>query len=179
MSIIDLRNAIARQEDSAWDPINLGWTTYNPNSLAQKNLNPGNLRYTVAHPEYTPGAIGAGAGGFAKYASVEDGVRDLERQINIDAGRDLGLDQFINKYAPSSENQTSVYLRNVMEWLGLSTPSTKLTSIISGVRIDNTDEAGDVFADVFGDETEKGGVNVGTLILAGLVGLVAWTVFRR
>jgi hypothetical protein len=178
MGIVDITNAIARQEDSAWNPQTLSYSSFNPNSLAQKNNNPGNLRYNKAHPEYTPGAIGVGAGGFAKYASIDDGLQDLERQVNIDAGRDLDVGQFINKYAPSSENQTSTYLSNIMSWLRLSSPNVKLTDIINGGGQDGSEESPEIDASInpFGDDS--GSVNWGLVLGIGVVGLVLFAKFK-
>lgn len=171
MSIIDISNAMAKQEDHTWNPATMSWSAVNPNSLAQKNNNPGNLRFAGQR-----GAV-VGAGGFAKFETIEDGFAALGRQINLDASRGLDLGQFINKYAPKVENDTDSYLANVMRWLGLSSPNIKLSSIIGGAAptVDNTDEGTDVFGD---DRDDLGTVNIGMVILVGVVGLGLWAAFR-
>jgi len=77
--------------------------------LAFKNNNPGNLRYV--------GQKGAskGYGGFAYFENSNDGFTALIRQIKLDASRGLTVEQFIHKYAPPFENDTSLYLEQVLE----------------------------------------------------------------
>lgn len=90
--------------------------------LAYVNNNPGNLRFA--------GQEGAtqGEGGFARFNSPEAGVQALERQIKLDASRGLTLAQFINKYAPPSENDTQKYVQDMVAWTGAS-PLTPLSAI--------------------------------------------------
>lgn len=84
------------------------------NTLAAQNNNPGNLRFA--------GQAGAtqGAGGFAKFSSPEAGFQALVNQIQLDASRGATLSSFINKYAPPSENNTSQYIQQAMQALGVS-----------------------------------------------------------
>lgn len=88
---------------------------YNPGSRAQRNNNPGNLRYAGQ-----PGAIGADSAGYAIFPTAEAGWQALRRQIQLDASRGLTLEQFIRKYAPPSENPTDAYLRFVSQRTGLA-----------------------------------------------------------
>lgn len=90
--------------------------------LAYVNNNPGNLRFA--------GQAGAvqGEGGFAKFPTVEAGVKALENQIKVDASRGLSLASFISKYAPPSENDTSTYIKNVVKLTGAS-PLTPIADI--------------------------------------------------
>lgn len=90
--------------------------------LASVNNNPGNLRFAGQ-----PGAV-QGEGGFARFPTVEAGVKALENQIKLDASRGLTLAQFINKYAPPSENDTAKYISDVMRIVGKS-QNTPLASI--------------------------------------------------
>ena len=80
--------------------------------LAIANNNPGNLRYV--------GQAGAteGKSGFAKFATPEAGVKALQNQIALDASRGLTVEQFINKYAPPSENDTQLYINQFTKALG-------------------------------------------------------------
>lgn len=92
-------------------------------TLADRNNNPGNLRFV--------GQSGAVKGdrGFAKFKTKEEGFQALIKQIRLDAGRSLTLKQFIYKYAPPQENNTDAYLRSVSRTLGVS-PNTKLKDVI-------------------------------------------------
>jgi hypothetical protein len=100
-----------------------GW--FVPNSLAQRNNNPGNLRFV--------GQAGAvqGEGGFAKFATPDDGFNALNNQISLDASRGLDVSGFLNKYAPSSENDTNNYISLFTKMLGVS-PTDKLSDILGG-----------------------------------------------
>lgn len=90
--------------------------------LAFVNNNPGNLRFV--------GQQGAtkGENGFAKFSSPEAGVKALESQIKLDASRGLTLQQFINKYAPPTENNTNQYLAQMTQILGVP-PTTKISNV--------------------------------------------------
>jgi len=89
---------------------------------AYVNNNPGNLRFA--------GQSGAtqGEGGFARFSSPEEGVKALQRQIELDASRGLTLGQFINKYAPPSENDTTKYIQDVIAMTGVN-PLTPISAI--------------------------------------------------
>lgn len=83
------------------------------NQLAYKNNNPGNLRFA--------GQDGAtlGASGFAKFETPEAGYQALLSQIQLDQTRNLTVAQFINKYAPPSENDTPKYIKDFTTSLGV------------------------------------------------------------
>ena len=91
-------------------------------TLAAKNNNPGNLRFV--------GQANAsqGEGGFAKFATPEAGYAALKAQIDLDKSRDLTCSQFVNKYAPSSENDTSTYIKQFCNQLGVN-PNDKMSSL--------------------------------------------------
>ena len=82
--------------------------------LAYVNNNPGNLKFV--------GQVGAtmGEGGFAKFESPEAGYQALQSQISLDASRGQTLSQFINKYAPPTENDTNLYIQQAQQQLGVS-----------------------------------------------------------
>ncbi len=90
--------------------------------LSYVNNNPGNLRFADQ-----TGAV-QGQGGFAKFPTPADGFRALKKQIQIDGGRGLSLAQFINKFAPPSENNTTQYIQQIASNLGLN-PSAKLHTV--------------------------------------------------
>ena len=77
--------------------------------------NPGNLRFANQTE-----AVDKDEQGFAVFPSVEKGWDALYRQIELDKGRDLTLDQFVNKYAPPSENDTTAYLKSLQKQLNTS-----------------------------------------------------------
>jgi hypothetical protein len=117
--IATLANAI--QQVEGYIPPNV---QYPNGSLAYQNNNPGNLRYA--------GQVGAtqGAGGFAYFPSYDAGYQALENQITIQANQGQTLSQFINQYAPPTDNNnTSAYLQTLVNATG-ATPSTPLTNII-------------------------------------------------
>lgn len=83
------------------------------NQFASRNNNPGNLKYVGQ------GGATLGAGGFAKFDTPEAGYQALLEQIKLDQGRGLTLAQFVNKYAPSSENDTKTYVSQIVDALGV------------------------------------------------------------
>lgn len=92
------------------------------NQLAFRNNNPGNLRYAKQ-----PGAT-LGAGGFAKFATPEDGFNALINQIKLDQSRNLTVSQFVSKYAPPSENDTATYIKQFTDALGVPA-NTKISDL--------------------------------------------------
>lgn len=117
-------NALAQQivKIEGYIPPN---TQYPQGSLAYQNNNPGNLRFANQ-----PGAV-QGAGGFAKFSSYDAGYQALLNQIQLQAARGQTLEQFINQYAPPTENNTSAYLSSLERATGYGA-SDPLTSVISG-----------------------------------------------
>lgn len=91
-------------------------------SLSFYNNNPGNLRFAGQD-----GAV-KGKGGFAKFNSPEDGLNALMNQIKLDASRGHTLTTFISKFAPSTENDTKLYIQQAMKALGVTkdTPISKI-----------------------------------------------------
>jgi len=91
-------------------------------TLAEWNNNPGNLKFA--------GQAGAvlGEGGFAKFATKEAGATALQRQIDLDKSRDHTLISFVEKYAPSEENDTALYIKQASASLGVA-PGTPLKDI--------------------------------------------------
>ncbi len=74
----------------------------------QRTNNPGNLRY-VGQREST----GEDEHGMAIFPTPWAGWRALHRQIALDQNRGMTVRQFIRKYAPENENNTSAYLQFV------------------------------------------------------------------
>ena len=74
----------------------------------QRTNNPGNLRYVGQRH-----STGQDEHGMAVFPHAWVGWVALHNQIKLDQSRGMTLKQFINKYAPSNENDTSAYLRFV------------------------------------------------------------------
>lgn len=123
-----LNEGYSPEEIDSLNPNKVGSGTYSavniPSSsrLAYVNNNPGNLRFVGQ-----PGAV-RGANGFAKYSSPQAGYEGLLRQIKIDSDRGLTLAQFVNKYAPPTENDTRLYMNQIARSTGvpLNTPINRI-----------------------------------------------------
>lgn len=90
---------------------------------AQRNNNPVNLR------AYKPvGECTEVKDGFAYFPSPFAGWRAAHRQIHTDQDRDLTIREFINKFAPPNENNTSQYLEFVCKEMCVG-PEEKLRSV--------------------------------------------------
>ena len=113
--------------------------------LSIQNNNPGNLRLAGQ-----PGAT-EGQGGFAAFPSPGQGLRALTRQVVLDTQtRGMNLEDFLNKYAPPSENQTSKYIAFVERQTGLDAkgkvPESKIPQLVRAiVRMEGGQEAVDYF----------------------------------
>lgn len=80
--------------------------------LSSVNNNPGNLRFAQQR------GASQGEGGFARFETPEAGFQALKNQISLDASRGLTLEQFINKFAPPSENDTQLYVSQMVQATG-------------------------------------------------------------
>ena len=107
-----LGEAIAREEGF-----------YVPGSLPNRDNNPGDLRHSPHsfHTSDAPDAIG-------QIDTIADGWADLERQLELYAGRGLTLAQAIYEWAPPSENDSAAYLAYVIAYLGPPANSDMLVS---------------------------------------------------
>jgi hypothetical protein len=90
--------------------------------LAQVNNNPGNLRFA------NQAGAKQGQGGFASFPTPQAGYQALVDQIALDTSRGHTLSSFINKFAPSSENNTRQYVQQIAATLGIN-PNTPLNKI--------------------------------------------------
>lgn len=82
-----------------------------PNSKPTRDNNPLDLEH-APHIHKWDGMIGI-------EDSLEDGILDGERQLELYASRRLTLSQMIHIFAPPSENDTEEYLRFICNGLGL------------------------------------------------------------
>lgn len=95
--------------------------------ISYVNNNPGNLVY--AGQEGAKRGEKRGDGTYwAKFSTPDAGFNALENQVKLDASRGLTLNSFINKYAPSSENDTKTYVAQVSQRLGVD-PRTPISQI--------------------------------------------------
>lgn len=91
---------------------------YKPGSLAQRNNNPGNLRSWGSNPIVN---------GYAQFPTVEAGWAALRRQVELNIGRGLTLEEFFagkagvyGGYAPSADkNDPANYARFVSSQTGI------------------------------------------------------------
>lgn len=88
------------------------------NTRAERNNNPGNLNFAGQAGATLEGGSGAR---FAKFGSTAEGVSALARQLQRYGERGLDtISKIINKYAPSSENNTQAYIDALSKRLGVS-----------------------------------------------------------
>lgn len=90
-----------------------------PGSIPSRRHNPGDLRHSP-HSSHE----GEGANDIGIIDSDKDGWGDLERQLRMDAARGMTLAQFVDTYAPPSENDTQRYLDYLCRGLNLSSNAT-------------------------------------------------------
>ena len=86
-----------------------------PGAIPTTHNNPGDLRHSPhsSHTAADPDAIG-------QIDTSADGWADLERQLEIYAGRGMTLAAAIYEFAPPSENNSAAYLAFVCKGLGCS-----------------------------------------------------------
>lgn len=105
---------------------------------AERNNNPGNLNYAGQTGAVLEGGPNAR---FAKFGSTAEGVSALAKQLQRYGDRGLDtISKIINKYAPSSENNTQAYIDALSKRLGVSgdqkldlNDSSTLTGLIKGI----------------------------------------------
>lgn len=95
--------AIATQE---------GW--FVENSAPQVLCNPGDLKAAGQK-----GVIGSTQSGLAHFVDDTLGITALFRQLWLQVAEGQTVRQIIAQWAPPNENNTSVYLENVLQWTGL------------------------------------------------------------
>lgn len=97
-----------------------------------RNNNPGNLEY--GRFAQSKDAVGSD-GRFAVFPTLEDGMEAKRDLIFGNRYIDLSLAQAISKYAPPHENDTNMYIRQIMEATGAS--SHTLLRELSGSQRDS------------------------------------------
>jgi hypothetical protein len=86
-----------------------------PGAKPTRNDNPGDLRHSPhsSHEGEGPNDIGI-------IPTVAEGWQDLERQLQLYAGRGFTLEQAVYEFAPPSENDSAQYLAYVLKGGGWS-----------------------------------------------------------
>jgi hypothetical protein len=120
-SIRDLADAIIRMEGSMLPG------SVNMTMVAQHGLwDLGHLVW-AGQKNAVPVVINGRA--WAGWPTYDEAYAGLIRQIQLDVSRGMTLSQFIAKYAPSSENNTAVYIANVSAWTGIP-PDARLSDVL-------------------------------------------------
>ena len=96
--------------------------TGEPRAFSEMN-NPGNLRFADQKD-----STGKTAAGFATFGTPDAGWQALYNQIDLDKTRNFTLEEFTNKYAPPSENDTTAYITSLQKQLKVN-KSTKIEDI--------------------------------------------------
>lgn len=146
-----LMDAIAQME---------GYNT--PGTIAQRNNNPGNLRYAPTQS----GSESTVSGTYATFATAEDGWNALQSYIETQMAAGVTLRQFIYTYAPPSENNTSDYLNWLVSKVGIGADSL-LSSLGAGNTMGDSDNSNIVDLGGNVDPTTI------AVVLVGVVGMAA------
>jgi hypothetical protein len=94
-------------------------------SVANRNNNPGNLRYVT----WSTRKSGLDSRNFAIYPTSEDGFNDLYDFLHAKANDGHTVASLMNLYAPPSENDTANYVNYLAQELGVN-PNTKLSTLL-------------------------------------------------
>lgn len=97
-----------------------------PGDRNYRNNNPGNLKPPNGGI-FWPGQTGVDSGGFAQFATWEDGMQALENDlaVHISDNPDQTITQYFAQYSPDSTGLSGQYGANVAAALGIS-PDTLL-----------------------------------------------------
>jgi hypothetical protein len=154
-TVQQLANSIAQME---------GWNT--PGTIANRNNNPGNLRYAANQV----GQENTVNGKFATFATPQDGWDALTNYINSNSG--MTLRDFTYKYAPPVENDTSNFLNYLSGQTGIG-PDQQLAGVLGGsdslVSASDSWDVSSYFSDI---STGLDTTSILTVVGIALVGLV-------
>ncbi len=105
------------------------YTYYSGGSRSWRNHNPGNLKYgTFAS---TNGAVAKDDGNFAIFPDYDTGFAAFKTKVTVDY-KGKTITEFLNIWAPPSENDTPAYIKYVVQQIGGNvTASTKISSLTS------------------------------------------------
>lgn len=101
--------AIAMQE---------GW--FSPGTIPFLRHNPGDIRYANQTNASAPGWNGKPPAPIATFKGPAEGITGLYRQLWLQVANGQTVREIIAQWAPPNENNTTVYLENVLKWTGLA-----------------------------------------------------------
>lgn len=97
-----------------------------------RNNNPGNIKYGSFAKEL--GSTGQDSSGFAQFASMKEGVNATNELLKSYATRGYDtIKTIISRWAPSNENDTAAYIKEVAKNSGISADKPLSISQLSGV----------------------------------------------
>ena len=98
-------------------------------STPERSNNPGDLRYAGQFGAQQPPPH-TGMPPIATFDTLPHGITALFRQLWLQVAAGQTVAQIVAQWAPPNENNTSVYLQNVLRWTGLAadTPVLQLLS---------------------------------------------------
>ena len=102
--------AIATQE---------GWFAASGSNQPQLKNNPGDIRYAKQLNASAPEWNGIGNPPIATFSNPATGIAGLYRQLWMQVAEGQTVAEIIAQWAPPVQNQTTLYLRNVLAWTGL------------------------------------------------------------
>ena len=120
---------------------------YPQGSISYRYNNPGNLR-PAGQTGCTP--VSTASGTFCSFPTYDDGYSALENQIELQASEGQTIQQFVNQYAPPSENNSTSYAAAIASATGLSV-NDPLSAAISGGDSSSTSATGDDSTDDSGN----------------------------
>jgi hypothetical protein len=100
--------AIATQE---------GW--FQPDAIPAKRNNPGDLRFAHQMGATVPAGAPESPPPIAQFENKALGTTALFRQLWLQVAQGQTVRQIIAQWAPPTENNTSAYLQDVLNWTGL------------------------------------------------------------
>lgn len=91
---------------------------FHPASIPANHHNPGDLRFAGQLNAQRPEGVPTGSP-IAVFLTEGMGVAALYRQLWLQVAQGQSVRQIIAQWAPPTENNTSLYLQDVLEWTGL------------------------------------------------------------
>lgn len=91
--------------------------------------NPGDLRYAKQANASAPGWNGVGIAPVATFTTSQAGIVGLFRDVLAKVATGVTLRQLIYEFAPPNENNSALYVKNVLDWTGLPADVPVLTLI--------------------------------------------------
>ena len=160
----DLASAIQRMEGACASPTSC------------VNNNPGNLRAGT-------GQIGTDSRGFAIFPDYATGEAALERQVDLNIGKGLTLQEFFAGkpgvypgYAPAADaNNPAGYASTVAGWIGID-PTVPLQDLQGGQTSAGTDQSGSVASLLDSGDGSDAGLSTVAMLGLGIAALAVLAV---